>query len=56
MNRIVYRCGWCGSFTKATGENLYGEDFEKAGRILTQYNNVRVKLVNGWCCKHQADW
>jgi hypothetical protein len=54
MENRIYRCGWCGSFTRATGENLTGKQFKKAARIISQYGDVRTTLINGECCKHEA--
>ena len=54
MNGNIYRCGWCGSFTKPNGENLTGKQFKKAARIISQYGDVRTMLTNGNCCKHES--
>ena len=50
MNSIIYRCGWCGSFTDKNGSVLNKRKFKEVEAITKKYGDRKTQLVNGHCC------
>lgn len=53
MNSKIYRCGWCGLPTTASGKNLEGLCFDRVVNIIEKYGNSHTEKTHGDCCANE---
>ena len=51
LEKIIYRCGWCGNPVDKNGEQLPEiNSNHEANKYLETHKNCNEELVNGFCC------
>jgi hypothetical protein len=53
-DRIIYRCGYCGSLVGSNGEELDSKEHKWCADYLNKFGNkVNVQHKRGYCCEHE---